>query len=90
VTATLRALGTENEVAVEVKIGVHNATRELVLESNQSPDEIESAVREALADPNGLLDLADERGRRVLVRTAHLAYVEIGEATGRRVGFGAI
>ncbi|MGH8826223.1 MAG: DUF3107 domain-containing protein [Jiangellaceae bacterium] len=75
---------------MEVKIGVHNATRELVLECNQTPEEIESTVRAALADADGLLDLADERGRRVLVRTAHLTYVEIGEPVERRVGFGAV
>lgn len=75
---------------MEVKIGVHNATRELVLESSQSPKDIESTVRKALADPHGLLDLADERGRRVLVRTEHLTYVEIGEPVERRVGFGSV
>lgn len=77
-------------MAVEVKIGVHNATRELVIESNQSPKDIDSTVRSALSDPNGLLDLADERGRRLLVRTEHLTYVEIGEPVERRVGFGTV
>lgn len=77
-------------MAVEVKIGVHNGTRELVLESGQSPKEIESTVRSALGDPHGLLDLTDERGRRVLVRTEHLTYVEIGEPVERRVGFGTV
>lgn len=75
---------------MEVKIGVHNATRELVLESSQTSEEIENTVRAALADVDGLLDLADERGRRILVRTAHLAYIEIGEPVERRVGFGAV
>nr|WP_232827573.1 DUF3107 domain-containing protein [Jiangella endophytica] len=77
-------------MAVEVKIGVHNATRELVLESGQSPKELENTVRSALSDPNGLLDLTDERGRRLLVRTEHLTYVEIGEPVERRVGFGTV
>jgi hypothetical protein len=77
-------------VAVEVKIGVHNATRELVLESGQSPADIEKAVREAMTDQEGLLDLVDERGKRLLVRTEHLTYVEIGEPVERRVGFGTV
>jgi 3-hydroxyacyl-CoA dehydrogenase len=77
-------------VAVEVKIGVHNAPRELVLESNQSPEEVDAAVRTALADDNGVLELTDERGRKVIVRGQHLAYVEIGEPIERRVGFGSI
>ncbi|PZF82515.1 DUF3107 domain-containing protein [Jiangella anatolica] len=75
---------------MEVKIGVHNATRELVLESGQSPEEIERVVRDAMTDKEGLLDLTDERGKRVLVRTAHLTYVEIGEPVERRVGFGTV
>lgn len=73
---------------MEVKIGVHNAPRELVLESKQSPEEVDEAVRAAMANDNGLLDLVDDRGRRVLVRTAHLAYVEIGQAVERPIGFG--
>lgn len=75
---------------MEVKIGVHNATRELVLESNQSPEEIDNAVRAALASEDGLLELTDERGRRILVRTQHLTYIELGEQSERRVGFGAV
>lgn len=75
---------------MEVKIGVHNATRELSIESTESPEELEARVREVVADPNGLLELTDERGRRVLVRTEHLTYIELGEPTERRVGFGAL
>jgi hypothetical protein len=74
---------------VEVKIGVQYAVRELVLESTQTPDEIEKAVNEALKT-GGLLTLVDERGRRVVVPSDRLAYVEIGEPQERRVGFGAI
>ncbi|NDL57387.1 DUF3107 family protein [Phytoactinopolyspora mesophila] len=74
---------------MEVKIGVHNAPRELVIESSQSPEEVDAAVRTAISN-DGVLDLVDERGRRVLVRAEHLAYVEIGEPMERRVGFGAL
>jgi len=74
---------------VEVKIGVQYAARELLLESNQSADEVEQAVAEALKS-GGLLTLVDDRGRRVVVPADRLAYVEIGEQVERRVGFGAI
>ena len=36
---------------MEVKIGVQYAPRELVLESTQTPDEVEEAVADALKDP---------------------------------------
>ncbi len=75
---------------MEVKIGVQYAVRELVLESAQSPEEVMAAVTEALATESGVLSLADEKGRRVVVPVAKLAYVEIAETEQRRVGFGAL
>jgi 3-hydroxyacyl-CoA dehydrogenase len=75
-------------VTVEVKIGVHNAPRELSLETSKSPEEIDAIVRQALSERQGVLNLTDERGRQILVRTEHLTYVEIGEPVERRVGFG--
>ncbi len=75
---------------MEVKVGVQNAARELVLESGQSADDIEKAVAAALGKSDGILTLTDERGRKVLVPADRLAYVEIGEQVERRVGFGAM
>jgi hypothetical protein len=75
---------------VEVKIGVQFASRELVIESSQSADEVAAAVAEALRADLGVLTLVDEHGKRVLVPADKLAYVEIGEPEQRRVGFGAL
>ncbi len=74
---------------MEVKIGVQYAARELVLESAQDPDEVAQTVTQALSE-GGVLTLVDEKGRRVLVPTEKLAYVEIAENEQRRVGFGAL
>ena len=74
---------------MEVKIGVQHASRELVLESDQSASDVEKAVVAALKN-GGLLGLVDEKGRKVLVPADRLAYVEIGEEASRRVGFGAL
>ncbi|GAA1127577.1 hypothetical protein GCM10009663_76830 [Kitasatospora arboriphila] len=79
--------GTE---AVEVKIGVQNAPREIVLESPQTADEVEGAIAKALEGTSKLLVLADEHGRRVIVPAERLAYVEIGEPSIRKVGFGTL
>ena len=73
---------------MEVKIGVTDSPRELVLSSAQTPAEVEELVAVALRDGSNLLSLSDERGRRFLIHTAKIAYVEIGVADGRRVGFG--
>jgi 3-hydroxyacyl-CoA dehydrogenase len=75
---------------VEVKIGIQNVARELVLESTQSPEQVEAAVSEAIKSDLGLLTLVDEKGRRVVVPITKLAYIEIAEAESRRVGFGTL
>ncbi len=75
---------------MDVKIGVQHAARELVLESTQSADEITEAVSEALTGKSRILALTDQGGRRVVVPSDKLAYVEIGEPEARRVGFGAM
>jgi uncharacterized protein DUF3107 len=72
---------------VEVKIGVQYAARELVLESVQTPDEVEKTVTEALSDEDGVLNLVDDKGRRVIVPVSKVAYVEIADAVTRKVGF---
>jgi hypothetical protein len=73
---------------VEVKIGVTDSPRELSFNSAQTPVEVEKLVTDALTKEPGVLSLTDEKGRRFLVQTAKIAYVEIGAADVRRVGFG--
>lgn len=73
---------------MEVKIGITDSPRELAFSSAQTPAEVEELVGAALRDDSGLLALNDERGRRFLVNAAKIAYVEIGVADARRVGFG--
>lgn len=75
---------------MEVRIGVQFAPRELVIESTQTAEEIEQLLGAALAGKTSTLSLEDEKGRRVLVPSDKLAYLEIGESAVRRVGFGAI
>lgn len=74
---------------MEVKIGVQYAPRELVLESAQTPTEVEKIVTEAIESDSGVLSLQDEKGRRVIVPVSKVAYVEIAEASPRPVGFTA-
>ena len=75
---------------MEVKIGVQNANRELVLDSTESTDAVEKAVADALSGDGNVLVLSDSKGRKVMVPTAKLAYVEIGSPTSGQVGFRAI
>lgn len=74
---------------MEVKLGVTYSPKELVVETDKSPDEIAKLVDKALGDSNGVLWLSDTRGRRVGIPVGKLAYVELGEDSGaKRVGFG--
>ncbi|PFG27073.1 Protein of uncharacterised function (DUF3107) [Corynebacterium renale] len=73
---------------MDIKIGFVENGRELALSTAQSREEVEAAVRDALSGASDLLQLDDSRGRRYIVRTATIAYVEIGTATQRSVGFG--
>lgn len=72
---------------MEVKIGIADTAREIVLTSDLAPDEVEALVNDALKNPQGTLVMVDTKGARFLVPTARVAYVEIGKADSRRVGF---
>ncbi|CAB4674851.1 unannotated protein [freshwater metagenome] len=73
---------------MEVKIGVSQTNREILLESSQTGAEIEKIVAAALKD-GGTLKLADDKGRIVMVPIEKLAYVELGIPNERKVGFAA-
>lgn len=72
---------------MEVKIGVQHVNRELTLDTNQEGDEIEAAVAKALSEGEGLLSLTDVKGRRIVIPTAKIAYIEMGSPTIGQVGF---
>lgn len=74
---------------MEVKIGVQYGPRELVVETDETPEAISKALDETLTK-GGIFSLRDVKGRQVLVPVDKLAYVEIDEGTERAVGFGRI
>lgn len=72
---------------MEVKIGVQNVNRELVLDSDESGEDIQAAVDKALSGEGRVVTLTDTKGRKVIVPTDKLAYVELGSPTVGQVGF---
>ncbi len=70
---------------MEVKIGVQNAARELVVDSGETQEQIQQAVAQAVA-ADGVLTLTDTKGRTVVVPATKLAYVEIGSSSIGAVG----
>ena len=73
---------------MEVKIGMSESARELVFNSSQQPAEVEDLVRTAIENGSQVLTVSDERGRKFMVQTSKIAYIEIGAADVRKVGFG--
>jgi hypothetical protein len=74
---------------VEIKIGIQDIVRELTVETEATAAEIEKSLTKALTD-GGLLTLDDEKGRKVLVPVAKIAYLDLGQEKARTVGFGAL
>ena len=74
---------------MEIKIGIQNVNREIVLESSETADAIAETVASAM-NGGSELRLTDSKGRTVIVPSTVLGYVEIGAEEQRRVGFGAL
>ena len=73
---------------MEVKIGIQNVVRELIVETTTSYEDIEAALAAAVKAEAGILILPDDKGRRVMVPAAAIAYIECSGSESRRVGFG--
>ena len=72
---------------MEVKIGIQSVPRELVVDTNSSIEEVERILTAAVSD-GGVFMLTDDKGGKVLVPADKIAYVELGGAEPRRIGFG--
>lgn len=77
-------------LAVDVRIGVTQAPRELSIEvDDDQRDDVKASVEAALSGATDVLWITDKRGRDIGVPAAKIAYVEVGSAdSDRRIGFG--
>ena len=73
---------------MEIKIGVKQTQREIILETDEDAKELAARVEEKIQS-EGLLTFTDTKGRQVFVPSASLGYLEIEAETPRRVGFSA-
>ncbi|MFN8097352.1 MAG: DUF3107 domain-containing protein [Dermatophilaceae bacterium] len=73
---------------MEVKIGIANVAREISIEPEMTSAQVQEAVAEAISS-GSTLRLEDAKGRVVLVPGAAIGFIDIGESTKSRVGFGA-
>lgn len=71
---------------MEVKIGIQNVVREVVIETTETVAAVEKLVSDAIAN-GGVLTLGDGKGRHVVVPVASLAYIDFGGGVQGHVGF---
>lgn len=71
---------------MEVKIGIQNIIRELIVETDESAEAVQKLIADSVGG-EGVFTLTDTKGRTVIVPAAKLAYVEIGGGVSGHVGF---
>lgn len=71
---------------MEIKIGIQNVARELVVHAEMTAHEVQTKVTEALSSGTPLV-LQDSKGGTTMVPAASIGYVETGQETKRKVGF---
>lgn len=74
---------------MEVKFGITDIAREVTIETNATPEEVSDQVRQAVLD-SSLVDLTDDKGRRILIPASKIGYVDLGAPAARAVGFGTV
>lgn len=75
---------------MEIRIGVQNVSREIVIETDASAEDVEKTVADAVENAKPLLTLTDRREKKIVVPVASIGYVEIGSDTKQTVGFAAV
>ncbi|MBV7282742.1 MULTISPECIES: DUF3107 domain-containing protein [unclassified Corynebacterium] len=73
---------------MDIKIGFNDSPRELVISTDRAQDEVLAQVQQALAsaEPSSVT-LDDDKGRKYVVRSSSIAYVEVGSTHAHPVGF---
>jgi hypothetical protein len=86
----MSSVPSEGALRVDVRIGITQATRELLVElpDDADRDALRSAITAALAGGSDTFSLTDRRGREVIVPSSKIAYIEVASDSERRMGFG--
>lgn len=74
---------------MEIKVGIVNVNREVIIESTATAAEVEKDFAKAVKD-GGVFSISDERGRKVLIPAEQIGYLDLGQENVRHVGFGSL
>ncbi|WIM68299.1 DUF3107 domain-containing protein [Corynebacterium breve] len=72
---------------MDIKIGLAESARELVISSTASQDDVVGQINQAIESGAATVTLEDDKGRKYVIRTERISYVEVGSTAPRAVGF---
>ena len=73
----------------DIRIGIADTSQELNIESELAQDAVLKIVKDAI-DKNEALVLEDTKGRKTIISSSKISFVEVGESAERRVGFATL
>ena len=71
---------------MEIKIGMKSVAREIALDIDKSPEELQKLLKDAIATGE-IIDLVDKRELHTLINAGSIAYVEFAPERQNRIGF---
>ena len=71
---------------MEIKIGMKSVAREIALDIDKSPEELQKLLKDAIATGE-IIDLVDKRESHTILNAGNIAYVEFAPERQNRIGF---
>lgn len=78
---------TVNFPIMDIKIGLAESPRELVVSSKSEQDDVVGQITHAIESNQPTVTLEDSKGRKFVIRTDRISYVEVGQSASHTVGF---
>ncbi|WP_297722073.1 DUF3107 domain-containing protein [uncultured Mobiluncus sp.] len=71
---------------MEIKIGMKSVAREIALDIDKSPEELQKLLKDAITKGE-IIDLVDKRESHTILNAGNIAYVEFAPERQNRIGF---
>ena len=71
---------------MEIKIGMKSVAREIALDIDKSPEDLQKLLKDAITKGE-IIDLVDKRESHTILNAGHIAYVEFAPERQNRIGF---
>lgn len=74
---------------MDIELGIRNVARTVTFSTDQSADEVNAVIADAIA-AKAPINLTDDKGRHIVVPADALGYAIVGSETKHAVGFGTL